>query len=53
VTQRECRIAGGRQRSEPQALDGIRLLLMRASRATGSPRGHETPLLVVDVVDLG
>ena len=53
MTEGECRITGGRQRPEPQALDGIRLLLIRASRATGSPRGHETPLPVVDVVDLG
>lgn len=51
VTQGECSSTGGRQRSEPQTLDGIRLLLMRASRATGGPRGHETLHPVVDVVD--
>lgn len=53
VTEGECRITGRRQRSEPQALGGTRLLLFGTSRATGSPRGHETPLLVVDVVDFG
>jgi len=51
VTQGECSSTGGRQRSEPQTLDGIRLLLMRASRATGGPRSHETLQPVVDVVD--
>ena len=53
VIERERWVADGRQRPEPQALDGIGLLLMRASRATGGPRGHETPLAMVNVVDPG
>lgn len=53
VIEREGTVTDGRQRPEPQALERLRLLSMRAPRATGGPRGHETPLAIVNVVDSG
>lgn len=53
VIERQRRATRRGQRPEPQALDGLRLRLRWAPGATGGPRGHETPLCVVSVVDLG